>query len=195
MAVALLIGAALALLPAGAGAVNSITLRLGDGFAVRQTHLLCAVQISKTLVPGQKLVACYFWGPSGPVPKTYSVALAVNGEAALGQVGANGKLRLVTTRGRAAAVPPQRDQTRKGTLRQVGVGTALLVKGTAITCAVAAKKFAGKATKTVACFKVNGQQKPRPNSYGIGITDGGAFLVHFDAKSKGSPVKIVQHGR
>jgi hypothetical protein len=179
----------------GAAAAGTITLRLGDAFAVRQTHVLCAVQISKTLVPGQKLVACYFWGPNGPVPKTYSVALAVNGEAALGRVGTNGKLKVVTTRGRTTSVPSQQASSRKGTLRQVGLKTALLVKGTAITCVVGTQKFGGKATRTVACFKVNQAKKPRPNTYGIGITDGGAFLVHFDAKSKGSPVEIVEHGK
>ena len=68
------------------------------------------------------------------------------------------------------------------------------MKGTAITCAVSKQKFGGTPATTVACFKVNPQKKPRANSYGIGITDGGAFLVHFDKKSKGSPVEVVQHG-
>jgi hypothetical protein len=119
----------------------------------------------------------------------------VNGEAALGRVGTDGKLKVVTTRGGTATGPRKQGPERKGQLRQVGVGSALLVKGTAITCAVNTQKFGGKATRTVACFKVNPEKKPRPNSYGIGITDGGAFLVHFDAKSKGAPVKVVQHGK
>ncbi len=189
-----LLAAALAL-PAGAGAGDTFTLRLGDGFAVKQSHILCAVQLSKTLVPGQKLVACYFWGPNGPVPKTYTVGLAVNGEAAIGRVGTDGKLKVVATRGGTPTGPRKQGPERKGRLRQVGVGSALLVKGTAITCAVNKQKFGGKATETVACFKVNPKKKPRANSYGIGITDGGAFLVHFDKNSKGSPVEVVQHGK
>src|SRR6476660_5115950 len=96
---------------AGAGAGSSITIRLGDGIAVKKSHILCAVQVSHTLVPGQKLVACYFIG-------------------------------------------------RKGTLRQVGLDTAVLVKGTAITCAVSTQKFGGEPARTVACFKVNPQKKP-----------------------------------
>src|SRR5262245_15835870 len=172
------LAAALAL-PAGAGAGSNITLRLGDGFAVKKTHILCAVQISHTLVPGQKLVACYFWGPNGPVPKTYTVALAVNGEVALGRVGKDGKLTVVTTRGGGSAPAPT-GQDRKGTLHQVGLASAILVKGTAITCAVSSRKFGGKQVPTVGCFKVNPKKKPRPNSWGIGLTDGGAFLVHFD---------------
>src|SRR5262249_8799550 len=118
--VLLLLTAVAVALPAGAGAVGTITLRLGGGVAGRQTHPLGAGQGSKTLVPGQKLVACYFWGPSGPVPKTYSVALAVDGKVALGRVGANGKLKVVTTRGGTTSVPPQQSSSRKGTLRQVG---------------------------------------------------------------------------
>jgi hypothetical protein len=181
---------------AGAGAGSSITLRLGDGFAVKKSNILCAVQISHTLVPGQKLIACYFFGPKGPVAKTYTVGLAVNGKVGLGRVGKDGKLEVVTTRGGgggSAPAPPLRE--RKGTLRQVGLGTAVLVKGTAITCAVSTQKFGGKPARTVGCFKVNQEKKPRPNSWGIGITDGGAFLVHFDKNSKGSPVKVVLHGK
>jgi len=191
---AALLAAAL-VLPAAAGAGSSVTLRLGDGFAVKKSNILCAVQLSKTLVPGQKLIACYFWGPNGPVPKTYTVALAVNGEVALGRVGTNGKLKVVATRGATPTGPRKLGPERKGKLHQVGDGSALLVKGTAITCGVNTQKFGGKQTETVACFKVNPQKKPRPNSYGIGITDGGAFLVHFDKKSKGSPVEVVQHGK
>ncbi len=195
IAVALL-AAALALpAGAGAGAGRTITLRLGDGFAVKKSNILCAVQISHTLVPGQKLVACYFIGPKGaPLPKTYAVALAVNGEAALGRVGTDGKLEVVTTRGGGSAPAPA-GKERKGALHSVGLGAAVLVKGTAITCAVSTQKFGGKPARTVACFKVNPKKQPRPNSYGIGITDGGAFIVHFDKNSKGSPVKVVQHGK
>jgi hypothetical protein len=80
-------------------------------------------------------------------------------------------------------------------LHEVGLDTAVLVKGTAITCAVSKQKFGGKAAPTVACFKVNPEKKPRANSWGVGITDGGAFIVHFDKNSKGSPVKLVQHGK
>src|SRR6478672_7391682 len=106
IAVALLI-AALAL-PAGAGAgdASSITLRLGDGFAVKKSNILCAVQISHTLVPGQKLIACYFFGPKGPVAKTYTVGLAVNGKVGLGRVGKDGKLEVVTTRGGGGGSAP-----------------------------------------------------------------------------------------
>jgi hypothetical protein len=63
-----------------------------------------------------------------------------------------------------------------------------------MTCGVSTEAFGGKKATTVACFKLNPARKPRANSYGIGITGGGAFLVHFDAKSKATPVKIVQHG-
>jgi hypothetical protein len=181
-------------LPTGAGAVNSITLRLGDEFAVNKTHLLCAVQISKSLIPGEKLVACFYATAKGPVPKTYTVALAVNGEAALGRIGSNGKLQVVMKRGGSPG-PRQGGTERQGALHAVGLGTALLVKGTAIACAVNKQKFGGKAATTVVCFKLNASKKPRPGSYGIGITDGGAFIVRFDAKSKAIPVKIVAHGK
>jgi hypothetical protein len=181
-------------LPVGAGAASSITLRLGDEFAVKNTHLLCAVQISKTLIKGEKLVACFYATAKGPVPKTYTVALAVNGEAALGRIGTDGKLHVVTTRGGSPG-PRQGGTEPQGTLHKVGLGTALLVKGTAIACSVSKQKYGGKAATTVVCFKLNAAKKPRPGSYGIGITDGGAFIVHFDAKSKATPVKVVAHGK
>jgi hypothetical protein len=70
------------------------------------------------------------------------------------------------------------------------------VKSSAIRCAVAKQSFGTKKKAiAVGCFKIGDNGKPRPNSYGFAITDGGALLVHFDAKSKGSPVEIVQHGK
>jgi hypothetical protein len=180
--------AALALAaPAGAGSV--ITLRLDDEFGVKQTHILCTVQLSKSFIPGQKVLVCFYATPAGPVPKTYAVALAVNGEVALARVGPNAALKIVTRRKLAAvhATAPK--------LYAIGVGSVLLVKGTAITCGVTRQKFGGKLATTIGCFKIAASKKPRPNSYGIGITDGGAFLVHFDAKSKGTLIKIVEHGK
>jgi hypothetical protein len=173
--------------PAGAG--SAITIRLDDEFGVKQTHVLCTVQLSKTFVPGQKILVCFYATPKGPVPKTYAVALAVDGEVALARVGSSGTPKIVMTR-KPAVVHASGPK-----LYAVGVGSALLVKGTAITCGVSRQKFGGKLAVTVACFKVNAAKKPRPNSYGIGITDGGAFLVKFDAKSKATPIKIVQHGK
>jgi hypothetical protein len=192
--VALALLAATLALPVGAGAASSITLRLGDGFAVKGSSVVCAVQLSATLVPGEKLVDCFIATGTGPVPKTYTVALAVNGEVALGRVGAKGKVTIVMTRG-GGPVQKQGGNGAPGKLYAAKVGSAFLVKGTAITCGVDKAKFGGKTAITVACFKVDPSKKPRPNSYGIGITDGGAFLVHFDAASKGAPIKVVQHGK
>ena len=187
-----LLAAALAL-PVRAGATTAITLRLNDGFVVKGTSIVCAVQLSKTLVPGEKLIDCFISTRAGAVPKTYTVVIAVNGEVALGQVQKGGGVKIVLKRGGGPG-SKSAASSRKGRLYEAQVGTAVLVKGTAITCAVDKEKFGGKSATTVACFKVNASKKPRPNSYGIGITDGGAFLVHFDAKSKAAPIKIVQHG-
>jgi hypothetical protein len=158
--------------------------------------MLCAVQISKSLVPGKKLVACFVVANpnAGPAPKTYGVALTVNGEAVLAKVGPNGRLRIVKKLGGRPG-PSAGPLQRTGELSKVGVGAVLAVKSSAIRCGVTTQKFGGKKAETVGCFKVGDNGKPRPNSYGIGITDGGAFIVHFDAKSKGSPVKVVQHGK
>jgi hypothetical protein len=163
---------------------------------VKKSHILCAVQISKSLVPGKKLVACFWVGSpnSGPAPKTYGVALAVNGEAVLAKVGADGQIKIVKRVGGKPG-PKQGPLARTGKLFAVGVGSALQVKGSAIRCAVAKQSFGTKKKVTaVGCFKVGDNGKPRPNSYGISITDGGALLVHFDARSKGSPVEVAQHG-
>lgn len=195
----LLVSVLLALaLPAAAGSTATRTIRLNDEFAVEKSHILCAVENSKTFIPGQKLIVCFLVANPkiGPAPKTYAVALAVNGEVALGRVTKGGGIQVVTTRTPSSpSSTPTATGSRKGALYKVAVGTAILVKGTAITCAVSRQKFAGKSVITVACFKVSSSKKPRPSSYGIGMTDGGAFLVHFDAKSKGAPIKVVQHGK
>ena len=190
---AVALAAALAV-PAAAGAGSSFTLRLNDGFAVQGTSIVCAVQLSKTLLPGAKLIDCFIATKTGPVPKSYTVALAVNGEVALGRVGTGGKVTVVLKQG-GGAVTKQRPSSSPGRLYKAAVGSTFLVKGTAITCGVAKEPFGGKKVITVACFKVNASKKPRPNTYGIGITDGGAFVVRFDAKSKGIPVKVVVHGK
>ena len=192
--IAALLTAALGLSAAAWGAAP-VTLRVNDEFAVKNSHMLCAVQISKSLVPGKKLVACFVANPkSGPVPKTYAVALTVNGEAVLAKVGTSGQIRIVTKRGGRPG-PSAGPLARKGELFKVALGAALAVKSSAIRCGIVKQNFGGKKATTVGCFKVGANGKPRPNSFGIGITDGGAFLVHFDADSKGSPVKIVQHGK
>ncbi|HEX3455204.1 MAG TPA: hypothetical protein VHS03_11300 [Gaiellaceae bacterium] len=180
-------------LPAGAATAPSVTLRLNDGFVVKGTNIVCAVQLSKTLVPGAKLVSCFLETRQGPVPKSYTVALAVNGEVALGRVSKSGNVTVVKRLGGGPFVP-SKSRSAPGKVYEAKIGSVFLVKGTAMTCGVSTQSFGGKKATTVACFKLDQAKKPRPNSYGIGITGGGAFLVHFDAKSKGTPVKIVQHG-
>ena len=187
--------AAVLAVPGGAGAAAPITLRLNDGFVPTGTSIVCAVEVSRTLVPGAKLLNCFIATRKGPVVKTYTVALAVNGEVALGRVGAGGKVTVVMKRGGGGPVTRQSGNGNAGRVYRADIGSTFIVKGTAITCAVAKQTFAGKSAKVVACFKIDAAGKPRPNSYGIGITDGGAFIVHFDAKSKGTPIKIVQHGK
>ena len=70
------------------------------------------------------------------------------------------------------------------------------MKGTALSCATTGKKTAKANTIVVTCFKLDlATGKARANSYGFGITDGGAFVVKFDAKAKAKPVKVVEHGK
>jgi hypothetical protein len=188
------LAAALAVPAAAGGAAAPITLRLNDGFVPQGTSIVCAVELSRTLVPGAKLLSCFISTRTGAVPKTYTVALAVNGEVALGRVGTKGKVTVVMKRGGTGPVVKQKDNGNVGRVYRARIGSTFIVKGTAISCAVAKQSFAGKSATVVACFKLGANGKPRPNTYGIGITDGGAFLVHFDAKSKATPIKIVEHG-
>jgi hypothetical protein len=182
--------------PAATGAANLVTLRVNDEFGVKKSHILCAAQISKSLVPGKKLVACFLVANPkvGPAPKSYAVALTVTGEAVLAKVGKNGQITIVTKLGGNPG-PSAGPLNRTGKLYTVPLGTALALKNSAIRCAVAKQDFGGKKAATVGCFKVGANKKPRPNSYGIGITDGGAFILRFGADSKGTPVKVVQHGK
>src|SRR5262249_20631507 len=81
-------------------------------------------------------------------------------------------------------------------LHIIGTGDAILVRGTTITCPVNRQTIDAHKFVVVSCFKFDPKTgKGKPNSYGVGITDGGAFVVHFDAKSKATPVKVVAHGR
>jgi hypothetical protein len=189
---ALAAAATVALAVAAAGSSRStkvIQLQISDGFTVKGTHVLCEVETSKTLIPGVKVVGCVFANRSGAVPKTYEVALGVDGEVALARVNKGAPASIVLRRKLSVV------SARTPRLYLLASGDGVTVKGTAITCAVNRQKFGSKLATTVGCFKIDASKKPRPNSYGIGITDGGAFLVKFDARSKGSPIKIVFHGK
>ncbi len=192
LSIAALAGVAVALVLAGAGSARSekvVQLGLHDEFAVKNTHILCALEISKTLIPGQKLVGCTFASAKGPVPRTYAVALAVNGQTVIAKVKANGTPSVVFRR-------PSVVRHATASLHVLTTGDAVTVKGTAITCAINKQKTGTKSFIVVSCFKLDLKTgKARPNTYGIGITDGGAFIVHFDAKSKATPVKVVAHGK
>jgi hypothetical protein len=190
---ALAAAAAVALLLAAAGSSRSakiVQLQIKDGFTVKDSHILCEVETSKTLIAGVKVVACVFASRTGAVPKTYEVALGVNGEVALAKVNKSGPASVVLRR------KPSVRGAHTARLYFVVSGDGVTVKGTAITCAINGKKSGSKNSIVVTCFKLDQSNgKGRPNSYGIGITDGGAFLVHFDAKSKGTPIKVVEHGK
>ncbi len=189
---ALAAAATVALAVAAAGSARSakiVQLQMNDGFTVKGTHVLCEVETSKVLIPGVKVIGCVFANRNGAVPKTYEVALGVGGQVALARVNKGAPASIVLRR------KPSVVSTRTPRLYYLASGDGITVKGTAITCAVGRQKFSGKLATTVACFKIAASKKPRPGSYGIGITDGGAFVVHFDAKSKGSPIKVVVHGK
>jgi hypothetical protein len=185
--------AAVLAVPAAAAAPLPVVLSLNDGFVPKGTNIVCAVEISRTLLPGAKLLDCFIATRNGAVPNTYTVALAVNGEAALGRVGAKGRLTVVMKRG-GGPYARQSGGGRAGKVYQGGVGSTYVVKGTSITCAVVKQTIGGKSGTAVTCFKLAGSGRALPNSYGIGITNGNAFLVHFDAKSKATPIEIVAHG-
>ena len=185
--------AAVTLGTTAAGSARSeriIQLRLRDGFVVKDTHILCAVELSKTLIPGVKVMGCEFATTTGAVPKTYEVVLGVNGAVVMARVGKGGAPSIVFRR-----TPSVAGATTTPKLYAIASGDSVTVKGTAISCATTGKKSGAKNTIVVTCFKFDPSiGKARPNSYGIGITDGGAFIVHFDAKSKATPVKTAQHG-
>ena len=187
VAVVALVAAAAA---GSASTAKVVQLRLHDGFVVKNTHILCADVVSESLIPKTKVIACEFASRTGAVPKTYEVALGVNGEVALARVNKGGPASVVFRRKLSvvgAAAPKLYDLVS---------GDGVTVKGTALTCATTGKKTAKANTIVVTCFKLDlATGKARANSYGFGITDGGAFVVHFDAKAKATPVKVVQHGK
>jgi hypothetical protein len=183
--------AALVVAPEGSPRSDKIVeLRVRDGFTVKDTHILCAVEISKALIPGIKVVGCEFASRQGGVPGTYEVVLGVDGRVALARVTKGGAPSVVYRR------KPSVVGARTPKLYFLASGDGVTVKGTAITCAINGKKSGKQNSIAVTCFKLDRSSgKARPNAYGIGITDGGAFIVHFDSKSKAKPVKVVEHGK
>jgi hypothetical protein len=170
----------------GAVATKAVTLKLGDEFAVLKTHIICTAQISRTLVRGRKLIGCAFADRNGPVPKTYAVGLAVNGEAVLARVKADGTPQVVTRRKLSIA----RREAAK--LYKLSPGDTVIVSGTPLACSINTSK--GKPI-LVSCFLFDFKKNnARPNSYGIAITEGGAFLIRFDKNSKASIIKSAKHG-
>ena len=176
---------------AGAVATKTVTLKLGDEFVVKGTHILCTAQISRSLVRGRRLVGCAFASRNGPVPKTYAVGIAVSGEVVLAKVKADGSPAIVSRRkptvAGAAAAPR---------LYQLAPGDAVVLNQSAIACALSRQQItAAKKTIVVSCFLLDAAKgTAKPETYGIGITDGGAFVVHFDAKSKPTIVQSKKHG-
>jgi len=185
--------AVVALSGAAAGSARTtkiVQLRLHDGFVVKDTHVLCAVVVSESLIPKTKVIACEFATRTGAVPKTYEVALGVNGEIALARVNKTGPATVVFRRTLSVvgAAEPK--------LYGLAPGDGVTIKGTALSCAINGKKTAKANTIAVTCFKLDlATGKARANSYGFGITDGGAFVVRFDAKARAKPVKVVEHGK
>lgn len=170
--------------PAGADTAGQIVkLKIGEGFAVAGTHIVCAAQVSKTVLPGKRLIGCAYSTSKGPVVGTYAVALAVDGDVVVAKVKTDGSPGVVYRRMPAVAGGPAK-------VYSVKVNDAVFFTGTNITCWVSASS-GGTATS---CFRSTAAKgNPLPNTYGVGITDKIAFVVHFDAKSKSTPVKVLQH--
>lgn len=182
---------AVAAAAAATAEAKTVTLKLGDEFVVKGTHILCTAQISRSLVPGRRLVGCAFASSNGPVAKTYAVGIAVNGEVVLAKVKADGSPEIVSRRKLAVA-----GSESKPKLYQLAPGDAVVLNQSSIACALNRQAIvAGKKTIVVSCFLFNvKKKKAEPNSYGVGITDGGAFVVHFDNSSKPTIVQSKKHG-
>ncbi len=179
------VAASLALaVPAAADTAGQVfKLKIGDGFTVSGTHIVCAAQVSKTLLPGKRLIGCAFSNSKGPLVGTYTVALAADGEVVAARVKTDGSAGVVYRRKPSVAGGPAK-------LYTVKVNDVVLFTGTNITCSVN-KSSGGTATS---CFPFSpAKGNALPNTYGVGITDKIAFVVHFDAKSKSTPVKVLQH--
>jgi hypothetical protein len=177
---------------ADAVATKTITLKLGDEFVVKDTHIVCTAQISRTLVRGRRLIGCAFADSKGPVVKTYAVGLSVNGEAVLAKVKPDGTPQVVTRRKPAVA---RREAATQPRLYRLAPGDSVLVNDSALACAINKQTIAKRSTIVISCFLFDvAKRKARSNSYGFGITDGGAFLVHFDKNSVPTIVTSKKHG-
>ncbi len=155
---------------------------MGDGFVVAGTHTVCAAQVSKTLLPGDRVIGCAYSGSKGPVTGTYEVALAANGLAAIARVKTDGSPSVVYRRKPAVAGSEAKVYTVK-------TGAVVFVTGTNIACSVS-KSSAGIATS---CFPFSvSKANALPETFGVGITDRIAYMVRFDSKSKSIPIKVLQ---
>jgi hypothetical protein len=176
------VGLALAV-PAGADtATQVVKLKMGDGFVVTGTHVRCAAQVSKTLLPGDRVIGCAYSDSKGPVAGTYEVALAANGLAVIAKVKRDGSPSVVYRRKPAAA-------SSRTKVYRVKSGAVVFVSDTNIACSVS-KSSAGVATS---CFPFSvARANALPETFGVGITDRIAYMVRFDSKSKSIPIKVLQ---
>lgn len=181
---------AFAFAAAGGARVEKVArLRLHDEFLVKGSHIVCAVGRSKVLIAGQELITCGFLNSKGPVPTSYAVALAANGHVVLARVRANGTPAIVMRRPSVVSQAAARYYT-------LTTGDEAVVAGTALRCSIGQESVGATSDSVVTCFEFDrAARKPRANSYGTGITDLGAFIVHFNSKSKPVPIKVVEHGR
>ena len=127
------VGLALAL-PVEAGAAAPVVkLKIGDGFVVTGSHVVCAAQVSKTLLPGDRVIGCAYSDSKGPVVGTYEVALAANGLAAIAKVKTDGSPSVVYRRTPAVAGSQAR-------IYNVKSGAVVFVTGTNIACSSASRR-------------------------------------------------------
>ena len=164
--------------PAGAGRARTITLQVGDAFAVAGTNVACRAQIGQNVMKGQKLVTC-FTVKNGKLPaNSYVAALGANARVVVAPVKAGQVIGAPVFDRKPASA---RSRTKEIT---VHAGDQLRLKGTGIYCGI--NNDASGVYPT--CFVGRGSGVV-PKSYAFAVTTAFVAVVQFNAA--GTMSKLV----
>lgn len=178
-----LVAVAAVSLAGGAGAGNTIQLKIGDAVDVLNTRVACYALNSN----GKNGIGCLLVAANGkPIPGSYSVGLAVDGTAVLNKVNADGSATHVFKKRL-----PQSRSTSSGTVYKVKPGQSFglpVSGGIVIGCSVSTPS--GSVAPIYRGIKVTcwfaDASHAIPNRYGTAISDklAGVFKVTPTGQSK-----------
>jgi hypothetical protein len=177
------------LLPAGAGArhdTGPIVLPAGDSASYTGIRASCAA-VSRGH-GGKTLIGILCFEPAaqgstlGPFePDSYQLRMKLNGLAQIVRVGSDGFSDEPVFSHPPGAAFGSYDLNVKNAIRIRSLDVGFVLGQTGVRCKGAVLGIAAPSERGIACALATPAGTPRPNSWGIVISDLAAYVVHFDA--------------